>query len=195
MTRSSQASRDRLEAVLARMARGDRAAVSVLYAATSARLFGTLLRVLGDRAEAEDALQEVYVKIWLNAGRYRAGALSPMTWLITIARHEALDRHRKRQHRRIRDHDPIHEVFDLADPSPSPEEAVLAASLRGALRDCLGQLKPPRGDAVLRAYVYGDSYAELATRYHVRLNTIRTWLRRSLIELRACLEPDGAGPR
>ena len=195
MTKSSQASHDQLEAVLARMAAGDRAAVSALYAATSARLFGIALRVLGNRAEAEDALQEVYVKVWFNAGRYRPGELSPMTWLITVARNHAVDRHRKGQRRRSSDHDPIDEAVDLADPSPSPEEAVLASSLRGAVRDCLGQLKPPRGEAVVRAYVYGDSYVELAARYHVPLNTIRTWLRRSLVELRACLDPDEAGPR
>ena len=78
---------------------------------------------------------------------------------------------------------------------PSTSPAVLAASLRGVVRDCLRRLRPPRGEAVVRAYVYGDSYAELAACYHVPLNTIRTWLRRSLIELRACLEPDEAGPR
>lgn len=182
------ATHDQLEAMLARMAAGDRAAVSALYAATSARLFGIVLRVLNDRAEAEDALQEVYVKVWLNAGRYRAEGLSPMTWLITFARNHAVDRLRKGQRRRSAYHDPIDEVFDLADPSPSPEEAVLAASMRGAVRDCLGQLKPPRGEAVVRAYAYGDSYAELAARYHVPLNTMRSWLRRSLIQLQKCLE-------
>lgn len=192
MRRSSKATRDELEAMLARMAAGDRAALSVLYAATSASLFGIVVRVLDSRAEAEDALQEIYVKIWLNAGRYRAGGLSPMTWLITVARNHAVDRLRKRQRRRSSDHDPLDEVFDLADSSPSPEKAVLAASMRGAVRDCLEQLKPPRGEAVVRAYVHGDSYTDLAARYHVPLNTVRTWLRRSLVQLRACLDPDGA---
>ena len=73
---------------------------------------------------------------------------------------------------------------------PSTSPAVLAASLRGVVRDCLRRLRPPRGDAVVRAYVYGDSYAELAARYHVPLNTVRTWLRRRLAQLQTCQAPD-----
>ena len=173
--------------MLARMAAGDRAALSSLYAATSARLFGIVLRVLGNRAEAEEALQEIYVKIWLNAEHYRPGAQSPMTWLIAIARNHAVDRLRRRRPGVV--FHSLDDVAELADPTPSPEEALLASSMRGAVRDCLAQLKPAHADAVCRAYIYGDSYAELADHYHVPLNTIRTWLRRSLIQLRNCLGP------
>ena len=89
MTRSD------IEDLILRVAQGNRAAFQTLYDATSAKLFGIALRVLKDRTEAEEALQEVYVKIWHNAGRYEVNGLSPMTWLITLARNTAVDRLRK----------------------------------------------------------------------------------------------------
>jgi RNA polymerase sigma-70 factor (ECF subfamily) len=91
------ATRDDIEAWLAACTTGDRRAFGKLYSATSAKLFGICLRVLDNRAEAEEVLHDVYVKIWQNAGRYQANGLSPMTWLITIARNSAVDRLRKRR--------------------------------------------------------------------------------------------------
>src|SRR3712207_4088933 len=112
------ASLEQIEAMIARMAMGDRAALSALYAATSAKLFGIALRVLDDRAEAEDALQEIYVKVWHNAGRYRSNGLSPMTWLITISRNHAIDRLRARRSQQAA---PIEEVAEFADGGETPE--------------------------------------------------------------------------
>jgi RNA polymerase sigma-70 factor (ECF subfamily) len=180
------ATRDEVEGWLARCALGDRAALSDLYAATSAKLFGVALRVLGDRPEAEDALQEIYVKVWRNADRYRANGLSPMTWLITVARNHAVDRLRARGARR---HDPIDDAAELADDAPGPEAAAMASSTRARVQACLAALDPDRADAVRRAYLDGEAYADLARRYGVPLNTIRTWLRRSLLKLRECLGP------
>lgn len=172
-----------IEAMIGRMALGDRQAFAALYAATSAKLFGICLRVLNDRAEAEDALQEVYVKVWHNAARYRVNGLSPMTWLITVARNHAIDRLRARR--------PagggMEEVATLADAAPGPEAQAIASSEAGRVAECLGQLPPDRADAVRRAYLDGESYNDLAGRYGVPLNTIRTWLRRSLLKLRECL--------
>ena len=89
--------RDEIEALIDRVAAGDRAAFADLYRHTSAKLFGTALRILKTQAETEEAVQEIYVKIWRNAERYRAGGTSPMTWLITIARNHAIDRLRARR--------------------------------------------------------------------------------------------------
>ena len=115
-----------IEDMLARMALGDRRALSALYDATSAKLFGIVLRVLEDRAEAEDALQEIFVKVWHNADRYRANGLSPMTWLITISRNHAIDCLRARRSRRT---SPIEDGAEIADEALSPEEAVMASSV------------------------------------------------------------------
>lgn len=173
-----------IEGMIARMAMGDRAALSQLYAATSGKLFGIALRVLGDRHEAEDALQEIYVKLWHNAGRYRVNGLSPMTWLVTVARNHAIDRLRAR---RGRGGAGLEEVAEVADSGQTPEEAAIAASVRGRIRMCLEALPPERADAVRRAYILGECYADLAARHRVPLNTMRTWLRRSLLKLRECL--------
>jgi RNA polymerase sigma-70 factor (ECF subfamily) len=170
--------------MIARVAIGDRGALSSLYAATSAKLFGIALRVLEDRAEAEDALQEIFVKLWHNADRYRSNGLSPMTWLIAVARNHAIDRLRARRGSRSADLD---EIAELPDQSMTPEEHAISASVRGRIRTCLDTLPPDRADAVCRAYLMGENYAELARRHRVPLNTMRTWLRRSLLKLRECL--------
>ncbi|NCO85341.1 MAG: sigma-70 family RNA polymerase sigma factor [Rhodobacterales bacterium] len=172
-----------IETLIARMALGDRAAFSALYTATSAKLFGVALRVLDNRAEAEDALQEVFVKVWRAAGTYQVNGLSPMTWLITITRNHAIDRLRARRGAT----GGMDELAELADLTPGPEALAIASSDSGRIAGCLGQLEPDRADAVRRAYVEGETYDELARRYGVPLNTIRTWLRRSLLKLRECL--------
>ncbi|NVK61194.1 MAG: RNA polymerase subunit sigma, partial [Rhodobacteraceae bacterium] len=81
-----------IEDLIARTAMGDRAAFRLLYDRTAAKLFGVCLRVLNDRGLAEEALQDVYCKIWARAGQYRVNGFSPMTWLITLARNAAIDR-------------------------------------------------------------------------------------------------------
>lgn len=172
-----------IETMIGRIALGDRLAFSSLYDATSAKLFGICLRVLNNRAEAEDALQEIFVKIWRNAGKYQVNGLSPMSWLITIARNHAIDRLRSRRAAG----GPMDEVAELADAAPGPEALAIASSEAGRIADCLGQLEPDRSDAVRRAYLEGETYNDLAVRYGVPLNTIRTWLRRSLLKLRECL--------
>lgn len=178
------ASLDDIEALIARMALGDRAALSSLYGATSAKLYGIALRVLEDRQEAEDALQEIFVKVWHNADRYRSNGLSPMTWLITVARNHAIDRLRARRSTRTA---PMEEAEEIADGRGTPEDAAIASSMRSRIGECLGTLPPDRADAVRRCYLHGASYADLAARYDVPLNTVRTWLRRSLLKLRECL--------
>lgn len=176
-----------IEAMIARVALGDRAAFGALYDATSAKLFGICLRVLDNRAEAEDALQEIYVKVWHNAGRYQVNGLSPMTWLITIARNHAIDRLRMRRRAERRAGGDMAEAADLADAAPGPEALAVAGSERVRIEGCLTELEPDRAAAVRGAYLAGESYADLAARFDVPLNTMRTWLRRSLLRLKECL--------
>lgn len=178
------ATRDEIEDWLARTALGDRAAFGALYEATSAKLFGLTLRVLNDRAEAEDALQEVYVKIWHGAKSYSANGYSPMTWLIAVARHHAIDRLRRRQTTERADEK---EAARVADAAPGAEARVMALSDRDRINACFDELSPDRAEAVRRAYLGGETYVALAERFAVPLNTMRTWLRRSLESLRECL--------
>lgn len=181
---------EEIEGLIARVALGDRSSFAELYTLTSAKLFGICLRVLDNRSEAEDALQEIFVKIWRNADKYRANGLSPMTWLITVARNHAIDRLRARraagQDRGARD---LASAEEVADAAPGPEASAVARSERARLDACLGELPRDRAAAVRGAYLAGETYAELAARFDVPLNTMRTWLRRSLMKLKECLSP------
>jgi RNA polymerase sigma-70 factor (ECF subfamily) len=172
-----------IENAIMRVSLGDREAFSLLYDATSAKLFGVCLRVLNDRAEAEDTLQEVFVKVWHKADQYKANGYSPMTWLITLTRNTAIDRLRSKKAVNV----DIADVHDLSDGAPTPEADAIASSERQRLNNCLNELDADRSDAVRRAYLDGDSYKDLAARYDVPLNTMRTWLRRSLLTLKDCL--------
>ncbi|WP_299564146.1 sigma-70 family RNA polymerase sigma factor [uncultured Sulfitobacter sp.] len=173
-----------IEDLIARVALKDRDAFSKLYDATSAKLFGVALRVLNNKAAAEDAMQDSYVKIWKNAHRYQSNGLSPMTWLITITRNTSIDRLRARR----KGHQDIDMPgFELAARGPSPEQSAIAASEAKRLMGCLDELEGDRGAALRGAYLEGKSYAELAETFAVPLNTMRTWLRRGLISLRACM--------
>ncbi|MER5171017.1 sigma-70 family RNA polymerase sigma factor [Thioclava sp. GXIMD2076] len=174
---------EEIEALIARVVLRDKAAFSALYDATSAKLFGVCLKVLDNRAEAEEALQEVFLRIWRKADRYSVTGHSPMTWLITLARNLAIDRLRKRQRGRT----DIDEVYDLSDDRPGPEACMIANSEAKRIGSCLEMLEDGRADAVRGAYLNGDSYADLAERHNVPLNTMRTWLRRSLMKLKDCM--------
>lgn len=170
--------------LIVRTSMGDRPAFDSLYRVTSAKLFGVCLRVLNDRAEAEEALQEVFVKIWTKADRFAASDLSPISWLVAIARNHAIDRVRARR----RPHSDIYDALDIADPAPGPEAAAVAAGEREKIHGCLERLEKVKAEAVRGAYLKGESYADLAARHDVPLNTMRTWLRRSLMKLKECLE-------
>lgn len=172
-----------LNAHLSRIALGDRAAFEALYDATSAKLLAVCLRVLKDRAAAEDAMQEAYVKIWTHAHRFQVTGHSPMSWLITIARNTAVDRLRARK-----DHDDIddHEMH-LRAPTAGPEATAVAQSEMGRIKQCFEALEADRRAALQGAYLDGQSYQALSARFDVPLNTMRTWLRRGLAALRECM--------
>jgi len=180
---AAMTTRDDVEKMIAQIGLGDRAAFSSLYDATSAKLFGVCLRILNDRAEAEDVLQDAFVRIWQKAGTYAANGYSPMTWLITLTRNLAIDKLRTRKAGSV----DIDEVHDLADDGATPEAAAVASSERAKIDGCLDELDADRAGAVRGAYLEGHSYAELAAQYDVPLNTMRTWLRRSLGKLKDCL--------
>ncbi|MGY6710301.1 MAG: sigma-70 family RNA polymerase sigma factor [Rhizobiaceae bacterium] len=170
--------------LIVRTALRDREAFDLLYRQTRGKLFGVCLRVLNNRADAEEALQEIFVKIWTKADRFAVSELSPISWLVAIARNHCIDRIRARRMDSI----DIDAALDVADPTPDPETQADASGMRGRVELCLGELEPDRAGAVRAAYLDGASYAELAQRYAVPLNTMRTWLRRSLLKLRECLE-------
>jgi RNA polymerase sigma-70 factor (ECF subfamily) len=161
----------------------DRAAFRALYLATRDALFGVLMRMLRNRASAEDGLQEVYARIWLRAGSYVESRGSGMTWLTTIARNYAIDQRRQRHFTEM---DAL-EVDDLVDPRRGADDYLVAQGVVERIVMCLGRLEPRHADCIKRAYLDGVSYVDLANRHTVPVNTMRTWLRRGLLKLRDCV--------
>ncbi len=175
---------DELTDLISRIALKDRAAFSVLYSKASAKLFAVCLRILRDRSEAEEALQDVFIKIWQRSGRFAVEGRNASGWLTAIARNHSIDVLRARKPVA----DQIDEAYDLADPSPDPEQGAVMSGEGRRIDRCMELLEADRAIAVRRAYVEGLSYQELADQFRVPLNTMRTWLRRSLIKLRECLD-------
>lgn len=177
---------DPIAKLLIRIATQDRAAFAEIYSAASAKLMGVLLRILGNRAEAEDALQEVFTRVWLRAGRFDADKGRGMTWLIAIARNHAIDRLRARTLNT--DNDDGEAIAALPDTSRGALSGLVQEGEARRAVACFGELEPAHSAAVQGAYLEGHSYEALAARFEVPINTMRTWLRRSLLKLRECLE-------
>ena len=175
---------EEIEALIGRVAMRDQKAFAALYKKTSPKLYAVCLRILGNKTDAEEILQEVYVKIWQRAERYLASEGSAMPWLTTIARNQSIDAVRARKPVA----DEIDTAYDLADTEPSPEEQAMVKGEGRRIDRCMEELEADRAQAVRSAYVEGLSYQELAEQYAVPLNTMRTWLRRSLIRLRECMD-------
>ncbi|MBR2118614.1 MAG: sigma-70 family RNA polymerase sigma factor [Pseudomonadota bacterium] len=170
--------------LLASVAKGDEAAFERLYAATRAKLFGVVLRILRRQDLAEEVVQEAYVKIWHSAGQFNPSLASPITWMVSIARNRAIDVVRKRSEASIEDEPAAMEIAsDIPDPLARRE---MTEELKRIL-ECVGQLDPERQKLVLLAYYNGWSREQLSEKFNTPLNTVKTWLRRSMIEIRGCL--------
>jgi len=175
-----------LTALLARVAARDRDAFAAVYRATSAKLWGIILRILPRRDVAEDVLQDVYVRIWERAGSFDPAKASPITWMASIARNRAIDEIRRRRPVSIEE---TPEALDVADRGADPLESAQQSEELRRLKECLEGLEPERREMVLLAYYSGLSRDELAQRFSHPVNTIKTWLHRSLAQLRKCLGP------
>jgi len=173
-----------LAKLLEAVAAGDQRAFADLYAATSPKLFGVILRILRHRGRSEEVLQETYLVVWERAETFDGTKASPITWLCTIARNRAIDDVRRRTL-------PVAaapvEDFDPPDQSKSPYGELAHAQDLARLEDCLGQMDEAHARAVRAAYLEGQSRAELAAAMERPEGTIKTWLRRGLLQLRDCL--------
>ncbi len=184
--RSSTAAREELRAAMMRLADGDSTALEQIYTATRVKLFGICLRILGDRKEAEDALQDVYVNLWQRADRYDPQRASPISWLATFARNRAIDRLRMGK---VRSGSvSVDEAMPLADEAPLADALLVDAERDAQIHACLKTLDDKAQSYIRAAFFEGRTYAELAESADVPLGTMKSWIRRGLLRLRACLE-------
>ena len=180
------AASDALAPLMTQIAGGDRAALKELYDATSAKLFGVCLRILSDREEAEDVLQEVYVTVWRRADRFDQARASVMTWIATIARNRAIDRLRARGP--FAKAEPV-DGLEIADERHvSAESLVASAAEASRLKGCLGELDARTETVIRTAFFEGVTYEALARRMDAPLGTVKSWIRRGLARLKGCLE-------
>ena len=182
-THSMPVSRQDLVAALGRVAGGDRAAFALVYEATSLKLYGIVVRILGRRDVADEVLQEVYIRVWQRAEDFDTASGSPITWLAAIARNLALDEARRKTPRSIEDFPELLQLPSGDDPEANHERS---EDLR-RLFACLDALEPEKKELVLQAYYFGMTREEISRRIDRPVATVKTWLRRSLAQLKDCL--------
>ena len=170
--------------LLHRVAHEDRQAFAGLYDVTSAKLYGAVLRILGDQASADDVLQEAYVRIWQQAASFDAQRASPITWMVTVARHLAIDELRRRPKAYRESEEALEHT---AAEGPSAQDELHQEQDARRLHRCLDTLEDSRQDMVRLAYLEGWSRADLATHFDQPVNTVKTWLHRALKQLKGCL--------
>ena len=183
----------RLTALMARVALGDQAAFARLYQETSAHLYGVAVRILKDGAAAEEVLQEAFVNVWHHAGSYEAAKSQPTTWLAAIVRNRCLDQLRRRELDTVTmtaDDDDGRE-FDLPSGDPTPVEMFVAGADAQSVRTCVDALEAGQKQAIALAFYQGLSHAELADHLRQPLGTVKSWVRRGLERLKACLDRAG----
>ncbi len=183
--------RDQLVRLLHACAQGDEAAFARLYRAASPKLYGLALRIVKEEYQAQECLQDGFVRIWEHAGDYRQERGAPMTWMGIIVRRRALDMVRRRRREQV-----------AADPEDLERRLDELTALEGggldhrvdprereALLECLGQLGKEQRESLRLAYFEGLTHPELAERLQAPLGTVKTWVRRGLERLKRCLEP------
>jgi RNA polymerase sigma factor (sigma-70 family) len=175
-----------LTRLLTQTGRNDQKAFAELYRCTSPKLFGICLRMLHSRSEADEVLQEIYTTVWNRAATFDASKASALTWLVALSRNKSIDR--LRQHREQSTRDPV-DPDAAADERATPAEDAELSQDHRRLQDCLDQLEEQQRSSVREAFFTGTTYNELARRLGVPLGTMKSWIRRSLMQLRTCLEP------
>ena len=176
-----------LDKLLKDIALGNRQAFEKLYRDSSPQLFAICLRIVSQRSEAEDVLQEVFATVWRKAAQFDVERAGAMPWLAMIARNKAIDRLRSQP--QARKFEPLELADEIADPIASPQRDAQAAGERDRLDECMKRLDDRRRSLIRAAFFDGSTYEELAARVGSPLGTVKSWIRRGLLQLRECLEP------
>ena len=170
-------------ALVDRIIARDASAIAELYDRHSRLLFGLIFRILKERGEAEDALQEVFLSVWRRAESYSPSLGSPVGWLVGIARNRAIDRLRANSVR-LR-------AMDISFPTPRVDNPESQAAREERQRDvtrALGALPAEQRTLIEEAYFLGLTHSELAARFCLPLGTVKTRVRTGMVALRQQLQ-------
>ena len=177
-----------LVALIRRVASGEQSAVTAVYDATNRLVFGLILRIVADRATAEEVLLDVYTQVWRQASTYDTSRGVPLAWIMTIARSRAIDRVRsgKQDHQR---REPLDAIGEVRATGINPEEASVYSERQRLVRSALNTLSPEQREVIELAYYSGLSHSEIALKLGQPLGTVKTRTRLGMIKLRDMLRP------
>ncbi len=177
-------------ALLNRVVARDESAIGELYDRHSRLLYGLILRILRDRGEAEEVLQEVFLQVWTRAETYKAELGAPAAWLVRIARNRSIDRFRANSVRSR-----TVEATPLPPPVETPETRAAMSEQQRAVKRALQALPPEQRQLIEEAYFSGLTQSELAERFGLPLGTVKTRVRTGLMTLRRELQNTLVGAR
>ncbi len=182
-----------LTKLLERIAQKDKNALKELYQRTSSKMLGVAMRVLGNREQAEDVIQEAYLKIWRIAEDYKQALSPPMAWMGLVVRSRALDVLRKNAtEKHLNGIDlPTDDGFIEDITAANPMDIASASEQAVALNECLKKIEPKPRELLVLAYYKDMSHSELSEQLKLPLGTVKTWIRRSMDQLRLCLSRIG----
>jgi len=171
-------------ALLRACGRGDRAALHAIYEREAAAMIGAALRIVKRRELAEEIVHDAFVQIWRHAARFDPALGEGRAWMFAIVRNRAINALRDSGREHTVPDEEIAAFIDLGNDGAKAFDRLAEGS---ALKRCLERLEPRRRAGVLLAYIEGLSHGEIAARLGVPLGTAKSWITRSLAELRECL--------
>ena len=180
--------------LLARIAAGDQPALAEFYDASSAKVFGLAMKILGDRTAAEEVTMDVYTQVWRHASTYDPERGTPGSWLMTLAKTRAIDRFRSSYLERGRQV-PLDHAAELPGDRATPEQYSVGLERQRLVQAALASLSAEQRQAIALAYYWGLSQSEIADRLKLPLGTVKTRMRLGMIRLREVLAPHGEGLR
>jgi RNA polymerase sigma factor (sigma-70 family) len=178
---------DKLLSLLISTSRGDRKAFEQIYQNTSSQLFAISLKMLKNRALAEEALQDAFVKIWHNASEYQSDKGVVISWMISIIRYRSLDILR---HQKVRKEQDLSENPSSTDQEKNefePDPMNIVYDEKNKLVDCIEQLEHQQRQVIHLAYYKGLTHHEVVDHVASPLGTVKSWIRRGLQQLQRCL--------
>ena len=177
-----------LASLIRKVADGDQSGLTALYDSTSRLIFGLILRIVNDRATAEEVLLDVYTQIWRQALNYDTTRGAPLAWMMTIARSRAIDRLRSGKHD-LQGKEPLDSIGEVSSSAINPEEATVNSERRRIVRSALETLSVEQREVIELAYFSGLSHSEIALRLGQPLGTVKTRTRLGMMKLRDLLKP------
>ena len=180
--------------LLARIAAGDQPALAEFYDASSAKVFGLVMKILADRTVAEEVTMDVYTQVWRRASTYDTERGTPGSWLMMLAKTSAIDRFRSSYLERGRQV-PLDQAAELPGDAATPEQYSADLERQRLVQEALASLTAEQRQAIALAYYWGLSQSEIADRLKLPLGTVKTRMRLGMIRLREVLAPHGEGVR